>query len=68
MTDKQQVSQRKYSPELRSIPLTFLDCLDRKDKSGEVGLIFCTSKENKSGSVMCDWTRRNGYCPMGYAR
>ena len=81
MIDKQQVSQRKYSPELRSIPLTWMDCpyngynIDLHDKLNDIHstCYYCVYYGYADGTkqddpTACDVYTRFKKCPMGYVR
>ncbi len=79
MIDKKQVSQRKYTPELRSIPLTFLDCLDRTPSCCVDGIAYCAQHKYPGTQPRCEDIvsgniQINIYglpyfvCPMGYVR
>jgi len=55
---------RPYVPELRSIPLTFMDCPKRWDCNPRYyDLASCSAG---SALVLCDWRRLEGHCPRGF--
>jgi hypothetical protein len=55
-------AERKYRPELRSIPLTFMDCDLRKSKGSLYGEWHMCKKIVGD----CRWIRENGLCPRGF--
>jgi hypothetical protein len=55
-------AQRKIEPELRNIPLTYLDCDIRHSMGSLYGEWFMCEK--KVGD--CGWLRENGLCPRGF--
>lgn len=64
-------TSRPITPELRNIPLTFLDCPDREEHI-VTGVAICKNRNNKppyfQGFQYCDllkWDHRS--CPRGYA-
>lgn len=67
MTDRR---QRNITPELRDIPLTWMDCQYRKDVVIWEGMAAeyisqhctCTDLDAKT----CWWLVLNGYCKVGY--
>ena len=56
--------RKPYKPELRSIPLTFMDCPDLAD-NGMCHVIYhnCKRKYGK-----CECRMKKGICQRGYAR
>ncbi len=54
---------RPIVPELRSIPLTYLDCPDYTGIDEDVGT-WCVNSDGDF--TMCAYGRANGLCPRHY--
>ena len=63
-------ARRIIVPELRSIPLTFLDCnhfLGKMFVQQACGVLFVAGAQTEE-EMSCERARELGYCPRGYRR
>jgi hypothetical protein len=57
---------REVIPELRSIPLTFIDCPDRKDIGYAIGPTVYGCYHFRDRISSCNATRTCNLCPRGF--